>query len=80
MRERMDKMAHSFMDWRMEADNDRMDMKMQIAKLGRKVETMVPFMCGNLQCKDRQRVVLSDDGTVKKTKKKQEIEPNNDAL
>ena len=80
VRERMDKMAHSFMDWRMEADNDRMDMKMQIAKLGRKVETMVPFMCGNLQCKDRQRVVLSDDGTVKKTKKKQEIEPNNEAL
>jgi hypothetical protein len=37
-------------------------------------------MCGNLQCKDRQRVVLSDDGTVKKTKKKQEIEPNNEAL
>ena len=80
VRERMDKMAHSFMDWRMEADKDRMDMKMQIAKLGRKVETMVPFMCGNLQCKDRQRVVLSDDGTVKKTKKKQEIEPNNEAL
>ena len=80
VRERMDKMAHSFMDWRIEADNDRMDMKMQIAKLGRKVETMVPFMCGNLQCKDRQRVVLSDDGTVKKTKKKQEIEPNNEAL
>ena len=80
VRERMDKMAHTFMDWRMEADKDRMDMKMQIAKLGRKVETMVPFMCGNLQCKDRQRVVLSDDGTVKKTKKKQEIEPNNEAL
>ena len=80
VRERMDKMAHSFMDWRMEADKDRMDMKMQIAKLGRKVETMVPFMCGNLQCKDRQRVVLSDDGTVKKTKNKKEIEPNNEAL
>ena len=77
VRERMDKMAHSFMDWRMEADKDRMDMKMQIAKLGRKVETMVPFMCGDLQCKLRKRVVLSDDGTVKPTKKKEakEIEP-----
>lgn len=70
IRERMDKMAHSFMDWRMEADRDRMDMKMQIAKLGRKVETMVPFMCGNLTCKDRQRVVLSEDGTPKDSKKK----------
>ena len=80
IRERMDKMAHSFMDWRMEADKDRMDMKMQIAKLGRKVESMVPFMCGDLACKLRKHVVLSDDGTVKDSKKKKkpqevEVEP-----
>jgi hypothetical protein len=77
VRERMDKMAHSFMDWRMQADNDRMDMKMQIAKLGRKVEVMVPFMCGDLTCKLRKRVVLSEDGIVneRKSKKSKEIEP-----
>ena len=77
VRERMDKMAHSFMDWRMEADKDRMDMKMEIARLGRKVEVMAPFMCGDLQCKLRKRVVLSEDGTVKPTRKKEakEIEP-----
>ena len=73
IRERMDKMAHSFMDWRMEADKDRMDMKMQIAKLGRKVEVMAPFMCGDIQCKLRKRVVLSEDGMVKKEPK--DIEP-----
>jgi hypothetical protein len=42
------------------------------------VETMVPFMCGNLTCKDRQRVVLADDGTVKTkrpVKKPADIEP-----
>ena len=38
---------------------------MDIAKLGRKVETMFPFMCGDLNCKLRQRVTLSDDGTLK---------------
>lgn len=77
IRERMDKMAHSFIDWRMEADKDRMEMKMQIAKLGRKVETMVPFMCGDLQCKLRKHVVLSDDGTPKKqrSKKQSDVEP-----
>ena len=77
IRERMDKMAHSFMDWRMEADKDRMEMKMQIAKLGRKVETMVPFMCGDLQCKLRKHVVLSDDGTPKnqRSKKQSDVEP-----
>lgn len=84
VRERMDKMARSFMDWRLEADKDRSDMKMQIAKLGRKVELMVPFMCGDLQCKLRKRVVLSEDGIVnpnadKKKPKKQpaDIEPIN---
>ena len=83
LRERMEQMARSFMDWRIEADNDRSKMKMDIAKLGRKVETMVPFMCGNLQCKDRQRVVLSDDGTfkTKRPKKQSDIDPiESDAL
>jgi hypothetical protein len=83
LRERMEQLAHSFMDWRLEADNDRSKMKMDIAKLGRKVETMAPFMCGNLQCKDRVRVVLQDDGTVRpnRTPKKQNIEPiNNNEL
>ena len=70
LREKVEKLTRSFMDWRLEADNDRSKMKMDIAKLGRKVETMVPFMCGNLTCKDRQRVVLSDDGTIKQQKKK----------
>ena len=70
LREKMEQLTRSFMDWRLEADTDRSKMKMDIAKLGRKVETMVPFMCGNLACKERQRVVLSEDGTVKNTTKK----------
>ena len=70
LRDRMEKLTRSFMEWRLEADNDRSKMKMDIAKLGRKVETMIPFMCGNLTCKDRQRVVLSEDGTIKQQKKK----------
>jgi len=70
LREKMEQLTRSFMDWRIEADNDRSKMKMDIAKLGRKVETMVPFMCGNLTCKDRQRVVLSEDGIIKQQKKK----------
>ena len=78
VRERMDKMAHSFMDWRMEADKDRMDMKMQIAQLGRKVAAMAPFMCGDLTCKARQRVTVSADGEAKKArhpKQKADVEP-----
>lgn len=70
LREKMEKLTQSFMDWRIEADNDRSKMKMDIAKLGRKVEAMAPFMCGNLTCKDRQRVVLAEDGVVKPTTEK----------
>ncbi len=80
VRERMDKMAHSFMDWRLEADKDRMDMKMEIARLGRKVEMMAPFMCGDLQCKLRKRVVLSEDGVDKKPTTKKDIEPSNEVV
>ena len=65
LREKMEQLTRSFLDWRIEADNDRSKMKMDIAKLGRKVETMVPFMCGDLNCKLRQRVTLSDDGTLR---------------
>lgn len=80
VRERMDKMAHSFMDWRLEADKDRMDMKMEIARLGRKVEMMAPFMCGDLQCKLRKRVVLSEDGVAKKPTTTKNIEPSNEVV
>ena len=81
IREKMDKMTRSFMDWRLEADNDRSKMKMEIARLGRKVEAMAPFMCGDLSCKLRKRVVLSEDGEPTKTRKKADVEPlNNNEL
>ena len=82
LRERMEQMARSFMDWRIEADNDRSQMKLSIAKLGRKVEMMAPFMCGDLSCKLRQRVVISDSGEVKKPRqrKMQEDKDTDDPL
>lgn len=70
LRERMEKLTHSFMDWRLEADNDRSKMKMEIARLGRKVEAMRPFMCGDLNCKRRQLVTISEGA---------ETEPNGNA-
>jgi uncharacterized protein (DUF3084 family) len=75
LRDKMEQLTRSFLDWRIEADNDRSKMKMDIAKLGRKVETMAPFLCGDLQCKLRKRVVLSEDGEPKKTRKKADVEP-----
>jgi len=76
LRDKMEKLTRSFLDWRIEADNDRSKMKMDIAQLDRKVVAMAPFMCGNLACRNRQRVVMQDEGIVEE--KKHDIEPNNE--
>lgn len=65
LRERIEKLTRSFMDWRQQADDERSELKMKISRLGRKVDAMTPFMCGDLGCKLRQRVTISDDGVVK---------------
>ena len=63
-RERQEQLTRSFIEWRLQADNDRSNMKMDIAHLGQKVEAMRPFICGDLRCKRRQRVTISDEGVV----------------
>jgi hypothetical protein len=78
LRDKMEQLTRSFMDWRIEADNDRSKMKMDIAKLGRKVETMFPFMCGDLSCKLRKHVILAEDGIVENAAKKRASKPEQD--
>lgn len=47
-----------------------------VARNGRMVEAMRPFMCADLSCKLRKRVVLSGDGEInnKKPKRKGDID------
>lgn len=83
LRERVEKLQTSIFEWKDLAENDRAEMKQKIARLGRKVDAMAPFMCGNLQCKLRQRVTISDDGEVRTKKssaKKNNIEPSNEVI
>lgn len=49
------------------------------ARQGRMIEAMRPFMCADLACKLRQRVVVSDEGVVENTLRlqKQDVEPIN---
>ena len=79
LREKMEKLMHSFIDWRLEADNDRSKMKMDIARLGRKVQIMAPFMCGDLTCKLRQRVTISDEGELDRPTKAEQLAGNADS-
>ncbi len=53
-------------------DNDILALKRDVARYGRQVESMRPFMCGDLGCPHRQRVTISDGEVTKhvsKTKK-----------
>jgi flagellar motility protein MotE (MotC chaperone) len=45
--------------------DERMDqLERSVARNGRMVEAMRPFMCADIHCKKRQRVVLSAEGEV----------------
>ena len=66
---------------KLKAYDERMnELERKVARNGRMVENMRPFMCADLRCKLRQRVMVSDDGEIKKStpKKKNDIEPNNE--
>lgn len=82
LRERVEKLQENIFEWKDNAENDRAEMKQKIARLGRKVDAMSPFMCGDLACKLRQRVTISEDGEIKtkRQSKKNDIEPNNEEL
>jgi chromosome segregation ATPase len=42
-------------------------LQREVARNGRMVEAMRPFLCSRLGCKQRQRMVVNDDGTMKST-------------
>lgn len=47
-----------------------------VARNGRMVESMRPFTCADLNCKLRKRVIISEEGEVKKPRQKNtDIEP-----
>ena len=61
--------------------DERIDtLERAVARNGRMVEAMRPFMCADLSCKLRKRVVVSEDGEVKQPRQKKvnqsDIEPN----
>ena len=56
-----------------------LDMKREIARNGRKLEALSPFICARQGCYDRIFAQVSADGEVKPRKQKNhEIEPNNE--
>lgn len=73
LRDRVEKLQTSIFEWKDIAENERTEMKRTIARLGRKVDSMIPFICAREGCKDRIFATVSADGVIdygSKTKKK----------
>ena len=60
LREDMKKMDEEVQSMKRLWVDKEIEMDRKIAQLGRKVEAMRPFLCGDLKCKKRQLVRLSD--------------------
>ena len=69
-RDQLDKLQKEFREFRNTTEDERAQMKRDIARNSRQVANMRPFLCANLDCKMRQLVVISEDGEVKAKAKK----------
>lgn len=79
LRGRFEKLEDSLRKMRSEYTIEKNETDRKIAQLGRKVEAMRPFLCGDLSCKKRQLVALLDgeaaEPTPAKTTKAKKTEP-----
>jgi chromosome segregation ATPase len=67
LRDRLEKMEETLRNLQSDYTSNKMESDRKIAQLGRKVEGMRPFLCGDIGCKKRQLVTLfakeeNDDG------------------
>ena len=80
-RDQLDKLQKEFRDFRNETEDQRAQMKRDIARNGRQLECLRPFLCGRENCAIRVPVIVSPTGEIEKTirpeQKKHDIEPLN---
>lgn len=46
------------------------ELQTQVARNGRQIECMRPFLCADLSCRLRKRVVISEEGEIKEAKQR----------
>ena len=79
-RDQVDKLQKDFSKFRSETEEERIQMKRDIARNGRQLERLSPFLCGREGCAIRVPVIVSPNGEIEKTlrpTKKSDIEPYN---
>ena len=60
MRDALDKLSKEFREFRNQTEEERANMKRDIARNGRQVEALRPFLCADMKCQKRVRVAISD--------------------
>ena len=79
--EKFDKFNRMVMDWKQSTDDTIDDLKRKVARNGRQIEAMRPFMCGDLKCTNRQRVTALDAEALERTihiNEQKDIDPYNE--
>ena len=61
LRDRFERLEDSLRKMRNEYQTEKAETDRKIAQLGRRVEAMRPFLCGDMLCKKRQRVAALED-------------------
>lgn len=75
-RERLDNLTRSMTEWKRITDETIDDLRRQVSRNGRQLEAIRPFICADLKCKKRVRVVVSAEGVVEEPKPEpRDIEP-----
>ena len=70
LRDQLDKIQREVREWKEKGDRESDEVKRTIARLGRRVDSMAPLLCGRSNCPDRISVTISEDGEVKPTAKR----------
>lgn len=60
MRDALDKLGKEFREFRNQTEDERSQMKRDIARNGRQVEALRPFLCADMKCQKRVRVAISE--------------------
>lgn len=78
LRTEVEQLQRSLTQLQSEGEQRTADLQRTIARLGRKVDAMVPFICGRAGCKDRVAAVVTPEGevTIKTTAPKRRGAPS----
>lgn len=80
--DKFDKLTHNVAEWKNDSDERIRTLQAQVARNGRQLEAIRPFMCGDLQCKTRQLMTITESGELKtkrpqrKTSSVEPVEPD----